>query len=186
MPDGDRRSRTDCRPGGSKVIETGSPCVAMARHFLPKMGKGQLFAPEACIAGSDGRPLRFGFYCVPRAGSTESMYSAVCSRPDRMVRSSPRRRILHSITMRCSPSLARPCEQDVRASPAQAVLPHDPAASVGDALQKRLEQQLRPGLLAVEALQPVLNEANRTLPIGIKSGSRISATFVTPCMPDAA
>lgn len=35
MSDGDRHSRTDAGLGGTKVIETGSPWLSMARHFLP-------------------------------------------------------------------------------------------------------------------------------------------------------
>ena len=35
MSDADRHSRTDYSLGGTKVIETGSPWLSMARHFLP-------------------------------------------------------------------------------------------------------------------------------------------------------
>lgn len=34
MSDGDRHSRTDVGLGGTKVIETDSPWLSMARHFL--------------------------------------------------------------------------------------------------------------------------------------------------------
>ena len=35
MSDGDRHSRTHIGLGGTKVIETDSPWLSMARHFLP-------------------------------------------------------------------------------------------------------------------------------------------------------
>ena len=50
----------------------------------------------------------------------------------------------------------RPDDQQIRAHPTQAVLPLDAAAAVDDALQKRLQQQLRAGLPVLEPLHPVL------------------------------
>ena len=50
----------------------------------------------------------------------------------------------------------RPQHQQVRGTPAQAVLPLDAPAAVDDALQIGLQDELRPRLPVVEAPQPVL------------------------------
>ena len=50
----------------------------------------------------------------------------------------------------------RPDDEQVGAAPAQAVLALDAAAAVHHALQERLQQELRAGLLVVEARDPVL------------------------------
>jgi len=50
----------------------------------------------------------------------------------------------------------RPDDDEVRAAATQTVLALDAPAAVDDALQKRLQQKLRPRLAVLETLHPVL------------------------------
>jgi len=61
---------------------------------------------------------------------------------------------------------AGPCDEQVGPAPAEPVFPFDPAAAVDHALEERLEQELGPGLLVIEPLQPVF----RVLPEELLEG----------------
>ncbi|MCY4012071.1 MAG: hypothetical protein OXG82_05070 [Gammaproteobacteria bacterium] len=56
----------------------------------------------------------------------------------------------------CVLPLGRPQQQEVRPHPAKAVLALNPSATVNNALEKCLQQQLRSGFLVLETLHPVL------------------------------
>jgi hypothetical protein len=76
---------------------------------------------------------------------------------DRLQRTAHQLQLEHNALQRSGePPLAfeRLLDEEVRTPPAEPVFSRDASASVDDALQERLQEQLRTGLLVLEALDP--------------------------------
>ena len=84
------------------------------------------------------------------------MYSAVCSKPlgEGLLQALAENFALDYEFAR--PLALRPNDEQIGASPTQAILPLNAPAAVHDPLQKRLKQQLRAGSLVLESLDPML------------------------------